>query len=34
MSKQVNALNGDVGELDEKKLAGLRTTLDKACGTD
>jgi hypothetical protein len=34
MSKQVNALNGDVRELDEKKLAGLRTTLDKACGTD
>jgi hypothetical protein len=34
MSKQINALKDDILELDEKQLAGLRTTLDKACGTD
>jgi hypothetical protein len=34
MSKQVNALKGDVRQLDEEQLAALRTTLDRACGTD
>ncbi len=34
MSKQVNALKGDMRKLDEAKLTGLRTTLDKACGQD
>jgi hypothetical protein len=32
MSKQVTALKGDVRKLDDRKLAGLRTTLDSACG--
>jgi hypothetical protein len=33
MSKQVNALKGDLRKLDETKLNGLRSTLDQACGT-
>jgi hypothetical protein len=32
MSKQVSAVKGDVGKLDDKKLAALAATLDKACG--
>jgi len=32
MSKQVTALKGDVRKLDDRKLAGLRATLDAACG--
>jgi hypothetical protein len=33
MGEQVDALAGNVRELDVAKLTGLRTTLDKACGT-
>jgi hypothetical protein len=33
MSKQVNALKGDMRQLDEAKLSSLRSTLDEACGT-
>jgi hypothetical protein len=32
MSRQVTALKGDVRKIDDKKLDGLRATLDKACG--
>ena len=32
MGKQVTALKGDVRKIDDKKLDGLRATLDKACG--
>ena len=33
MSRQVNALKGDVRKLDETKLADLSDRLDEACGT-
>lgn len=33
MSKQVAALKGDISKIEEKDMAGLRTTLDEACGT-
>jgi len=33
MSRRVTALNGDVSKIDDRELAGLRTTLDEACGT-
>jgi PBP1b-binding outer membrane lipoprotein LpoB len=32
MGAQVTALKGDVSKVDEKKLAGLHSVLDKACG--
>ena len=32
MGKQVGAFKADISAIDEKKLADLRTTLDKACG--
>ncbi|HET6531767.1 MAG TPA: hypothetical protein VFH03_14320 [Actinoplanes sp.] len=32
MSKQVNALKGDLRKLDGAKLGSLRSTLDEACG--
>jgi hypothetical protein len=34
MGRQVTALKGDVRELDDRKLAALRGTLDEACGTE
>ncbi len=33
MGERVTALKGDVTAIDEKELAGLRATLDEACGT-
>jgi hypothetical protein len=33
MGKQVSALKGDVRDIDEAELAGLRATLDRACGS-
>ena len=33
MGERVTGLEGDVAAIDEKELAGLRTTLDEACGT-
>jgi hypothetical protein len=32
MGKQVSAFKADISSIDEEKLAGLRATLDKACG--
>jgi len=32
MGKQVGAFKADISSIDEKKLADLRATLDKACG--
>jgi hypothetical protein len=32
MGKQVGAFKADISAIDEEKLAGLRATLDKACG--
>ncbi|SDT67806.1 hypothetical protein [Actinoplanes derwentensis] len=32
MGAEVTALKGDVAKIDDKKLAGLQGTLDKACG--
>jgi ABC-type sugar transport system substrate-binding protein len=32
MGKQVSAFKADISAIDEEKLAGLRATLDKACG--
>ena len=32
MGKQVGAFKADISKIDEEKLAGLRATLDKACG--
>ncbi|MFC7532082.1 hypothetical protein [Actinoplanes sp. GCM10030250] len=32
MGAQVTALKGDLDKINDKKLAGLRGTLDKACG--
>ena len=32
MGAEVTALKGDVAKIDDKKLAGLQATLDKACG--
>ncbi|RAK39962.1 hypothetical protein B0I29_104504 [Actinoplanes lutulentus] len=34
MGDQVTALKGDLADLDDKKLAGLHATLDKACGRE
>ncbi|MBG0568763.1 hypothetical protein [Actinoplanes aureus] len=32
MGAEVTALKGDLAKIDDKKLAGLHATLDKACG--
>jgi hypothetical protein len=34
MGEEVTALKGDLDKLDDKKMAALHATLDKACGRD